>query len=342
MNNGKTLFPITRGQQKPIDVLLLQLGTPDEPTAKGLRPYLREFLSDPRVVEVSPWLRWLLVNLIIVPFRSPRSAEKYRRIWDDETGSPLLDITRRQTAALGELLGEHYRVQFGMRYGKPSIREAIRNIAEWGGQRIIVVPMYPQYSATTTASGLDGLFDALREERIVPAMRIVQDYYEDPAYIDAVVWRIRKTWEEAEQLGQRPEVSLLSFHGIPHSYVLAGDPYQCQSTKTAHLVARRLGWSDEQWRLTFQSRLGPSEWLQPYTDKTLIALGEQGVKTVLVAQPGFTADCLETIDEIGYEGLEEFRSGGGETLVRVPCVNDDPPFIEALKGIVEREAQGWL
>jgi ferrochelatase len=267
----------------PVDVLLLQLGTPAEPTAAALRPYLREFLSDPRVIETSPLLRWVLVNLIIVPLRARRSAAKYRRIWDPERGSPLLDVTRRQAAALAEKLGAGFRVRFAMRYGDPSTRSVLREMLADGCKRLI----------------------------------------------------------EAEQDGLSPDVCLLSFHGIPKSYVDRGDPYERQSRATAALIARRMRWSDDRWRLTFQSRLGPTEWLRPYTDETLKQLGADGVETVLVATPGFTADCLETIDEIGYEGLEEFKGAGGGNLVRVPCLNDGPEFIEALTELVEREAGGW-
>ena len=327
--------------ERPIDVLLLQLGTPAAPTAKSLRPYLREFLSDPRIVEAPAWIRWLLVNLIIVPFRSPKSAAKYRRIWDAEKGSPLLDITRRQTDALARALGDRFRVNFAMRYGEPSIGDVVRSLLAGRCERLIVIPMFPQYSATTTASGLDALFAALEAERIIPSLRIISRFHDDPLYIDAVAAGIERTLAEAQREGIEPDHRLLSFHGIPGIYIERGDPYLCQSTATARLVARRLGWEDDQWTLTFQSRLGPTEWLTPYTDKTLKKLGAEGVGTVLVAQPGFTADCLETIDEIGYEGEREFQETGGRRLLRVPCVNDDPPFIAALKQLVEREATGW-
>lgn len=324
-----------------IDVLLLQLGTPSAPTAAGLRPYLREFLGDPRVIEAPAAVRWILVNGLIAPFRSPRSAEKYRRIWSDQTGSPLLDITKRQTSALALALGSGYRVSFAMRYGEPSIRRVVESLRTGEPARWIVVPMFPQYSGTTTASGFDGLARALQRERIVPSLRFIASYHTDPAYIDAVAKGIERELESAGQRGLSPDMRLLSFHGIPRAYIDRGDPYRDQCAQTAGLVAERLGWKDSDWRLTFQSRLGPSEWLVPYTDETLQELGREGAKTVLVAQPGFTADCLETIDEIGREGLEEFTKGGGEHLIRVPCVNDDPPFIAALRDLVTREAEGW-
>lgn len=324
----------------PIDVLLLQLGTPSAPTAPGLRPYLREFLSDPRVLEMAAWKRWLLVNAIIVPFRSPKSAAKYQRIWDEREGSPLLRITKRQTVGLQEILGPTYRVHFAMRYGQPSIASVVR---AWKDkcQRLVVVPMFPQYSATTTASGLDALFDALKTLRRIPALRVIRDYHDDPGYINAVAHGIERERLAAEAAGRTPELFILSFHGIPRDYIRRGDPYQRQSSITARAVAKRLGWRLDQWRLAFQSRLGRAKWLEPYTDELLKSLGHQGIRRVLIAQPGFTTDCLETIDEIGYEGTQEFREGGGEDLIRVPCLNDDPHFLSALKNLVEREAVGW-
>lgn len=326
----------------PIDVLLLQLGTPEAPTAKALRPYLRQFLSDPRVIEAPAWVRWLLVNLIIVPFRSPRSAEKYRRIWDEKTGSPLLDITRRQRDGLAEILGSEYRVSFGMRYGNPSIASAIEAIPPKKLRRLIVVPMFPQYSATTTASGLDGLFDALRQRRVLPEMRVVSDFHDDPEYIEAMAEVVEKALESARAEGRNPEKFLVSFHGIPIDYVKRGDPYMRQSSWTGKLLAKRMGWKKGEWKLVFQSRLGRQKWLLPYTDETLKQLGREGLKRVMVCQPGFTADCLETIDEIGYEGLEEFRETGGEDLIKVPCLNDDPAFLRMLASLVRRQTRDWV
>lgn len=325
----------------PIDVLMLQLGTPDAPTAAALRPYLRQFLSDPRIIELHPLARWLLVNLLIVPTRSPKSAAKYRRIWSDKTGSPLLSITRSQRDLLAEALGAAYRVHFAMRYGNPSIPSVVDEIMKAGCNRLIVLPMYPQYSATTTASSLDALFAAFEQQRVLPALRVIADYHTDDAYLDAVVARIRRSADDATAAGRKPEVHLISFHGIPLDYIHRGDPYKNQCMETAKRIAERIGWTDNDWRLVFQSRLGRQEWLMPYADETLKELGRGGVRNVLVVQPGFTADCLETIDEIGHEGSLEFRSTGGENLIRVPCLNNDPNFINALKGLVEREACGW-
>jgi ferrochelatase len=325
----------------PIDVFMLQLGTPTEPTAKGLRPYLRQFLSDPRVIEAPAILRWILVNLIIVPFRSPKSAEKYRRIWDAQTGSPLLSITKSQRDALAAELGPDYRVSFAMRYGQPSVDHVLRGLIKQKSQRMIVLPMFPQYSATTTASGLDALYQALQKHRVVPALRVIRDYHDDADYLDAITAMITRYRQQAIDEGKEPGMYLISFHGIPIDYIKRGDPYMRQSAVTGKAIAKRMGWKKGDWKLVFQSRLGRQKWLTPYTDVTLKELGREGIKHVLVAQPGFTADCLETIDEIGYEGQEEFEEAGGHELIRVPCANDDPGFIKALANIVRRESFGW-
>jgi ferrochelatase len=320
---------------------MLQLGTPTEPTAKGLRPYLRQFLSDPRVIEAPAIVRWLLVNLIIVPFRSPKSAEKYKRIWDDKTGSPLLSITQAQRDALANQLGPDFRVSYAMRYGQPSVESVVAGLIEQKSDRMIVLPMFPQYSATTTASGLDALYQSLQTHRVVPALRVIRDYHDDADYLDAMTDRIKRYRDQAMAKGKPPEMYLISFHGIPIDYIKRGDPYMRQSAVTGKAIAKRMGWKKGDWKLVFQSRLGRQKWLTPYTDETLKELGRQGIKRVLVAQPGFTADCLETIDEIGYEGQHEFEETGGEELIRVPCLNDDPGFIRALANIVRREATGW-
>jgi ferrochelatase len=324
-----------------VDVLLLQLGTPAAPTAAALRPYLREFLGDGRVLEMAAWLRWLLVNLVIVPFRAPKSAAKYANIWDPKEGSPLLSITRKQTARLAEALGPDYRVNFAMRYGEPGVRAVVRRLAEAGCRRLVVIPMFPQYSGTTTASGFDALFDALKRERIIPSVRIVSEYHDDPEYIAAVAATIERKLAEARAQGHEPEVKILSFHGIPIDYIKRGDPYMRQSSATAKLVAKKLGWKKGEYRITFQSRFGKQKWLLPYFDETIKELGAKGAKTVLVAQPGFTADCLETIDEIGREGKEDFEGAGGEHLIRVECLNDAPEFISALASLARREAGAW-
>jgi protoporphyrin/coproporphyrin ferrochelatase len=319
-------------------VLLIQLGTPDAPTPQALRPYLRQFLGDPRVIEYPrlPW--WLLLNLVILPRRPKQSAEKYARIWDPVTGSPLLHYTRRQTEELQKLLPD-VPVAFGMQIGNPPLGLVVSNLIHKGIDRLIVVPMYPQYSATTTASATDALFQALMRERRVPALRIVPPYYDHPAYLDAVAAIVR---EQLAALSWEPEHYVISFHGIPIRYAKAGDPYATQVKRTTAALVKRLGWPRQLWTQSFQSLFGREEWLKPYTDNVLTSLAKKGVKRVFVVTPGFTADCLETIDEIGHESREVFRHAGGEALHQCPCLNDHPAWIEALRTIVTQEGQGWL
>ncbi|MFN4260365.1 MAG: ferrochelatase [Gemmataceae bacterium] len=319
-------------------VLLIQLGTPDAPTPEALRPYLRQFLSDPRVIEAPRWLWWLILNLRVLPTRPRESAAKYRRIWDPQTGSPLLHLTQRQTEALQQRLPQ-LPVRFAMQIGKPSVAQVTRELIDMGVERLIVVPMYPQYSATTTASATDCLFQALMRERKVPALRIVPPYYAHPAYISALDAVIRA---EQAQLDWEPEHYLISFHGIPVSYVERGDPYPRHVERTTQLLLERLPWPAERWTQTYQSRFGKDEWLQPYTDATLEQLAKNGVKRVFVVTPGFTTDCLETLDEIGFEAKETFRHAGGEQLHPCRCLNDHPAWIDALEAIIQEEGQGWL
>ena len=321
-----------------LGVLLVQLGTPDAPTPKALRPYLRQFLSDRRVIEVSPWKWWFILHLIILRFRPARSAAKYRRIWDPKTGSPLLHWTRRQT----ELLQEEFPdvpACFGMQIGKPALAEVVNDMIRAGVERLIVLPMYPQYSATTTASAMDCLFHALTKQRRVPALRIVPPYYGHPAYLDAVAAVIR---EDLGRLPWQPEHFLLSFHGIPVRYAQAGDPYATHVKRTTAELLPRLGWRSGTWTQTFQSLFGREEWLKPYTEDKLRKLATNGVKRVFVAMPGFTADCLETLDEIGNEARETFQHAGGEFLRACPCLNDHPAWIDAMKALIFEEGQGWF
>jgi ferrochelatase len=327
-----------RNPQSQVGVLLIQLGTPDEPTVPALRRYLRQFLSDPRVIDVPRWKWQLILNLFILRVRPKRSAAKYRRIWDPRTGSPLLHHTRRQTDALQELLPD-LAVTFGMQVGNPPVAEAVRTLVSMGVERLVVLPMYPQYSATTTASATDVLFGALMKERRVPALRIVPPYYDHPAYLDAVTTIIR---EEAGKLAWKPDHFVLSFHGIPIRYAQSGDPYATHVKRTTAALVERLGWKRAEWTQSFQSLFGRAEWLKPYTDHVLQGLAKAGKRKVLVATPGFTADCLETIDEIGYEARELFRHAGGEELHRCPCLNDHPAWIAAMRRLVLEEAQGWV
>jgi ferrochelatase len=321
-----------------IAVLLLQLGTPDEPTTPALRRYLRQFLGDPRVIEVPRLRWWFILNFFILPTRPANSAAKYRRIWNAQTGSPLLHYTKQQTEALQKLLPQ-VPVRFAMQIGNPPVRQVLRELIAAGVDRLIVLPMYPQYSATTFASATDVLFQALMRERRVPALRIVPPYYEHPAYLDALSAVIR---DELARLPAEPEHYLLSFHGIPIVYSQRGDPYATHVKRTTAALVKRLGWPRERWTQSFQSLFGRDEWLKPYTDATLQRLAKRGVKRVFVAMPGFTADCLETIDEIGYESREVFKHAGGEELYRCPCLNDHPRWIEAMRSLIVQEGQGWL
>ena len=320
-----------------IGVLLIQLGTPDAPTVPALRRYLRQFLSDPRVIEAPRLLWWFILNFRILPTRPQESAAKYQRIWT-ANGSPLLHITGLQTEALQNALPE-LPILFGMQIGNPPVADAVRELIEAEVERLIVLPMYPQYSAATTASAMDCLFQALKKERRMPALRVVPPFYDHPAYIEALADIIQ---EEQAKLPWQPEHYLLSFHGLPVKYVDRGDPYLRHVEATTRLLVERLGWPKDRWTQTFQSRFGQDEWLQPYTDKTLEELARRGIKRVLVATPGFTTDCLETLDEIGNEARELFQKAGGEYLHLCPCLNDHPRWIEAMKNMILQEAQGWL
>jgi ferrochelatase len=323
---------------EPTGVLLIQLGTPDAPTVPALRRYLRQFLSDPRVIEAPRLLWWLILNLRVLPTRPRQSAEKYRRIWDAQTGSPLLHYTRLQAEALQRALPE-MPVRFGMQIGRPAVADVVHEMIEAGLRRLIVLPMYPQYSATTTASAHDVLFHALMRERRVPTLRVVPPYYDHPLYIRAVLDVIR---DDIARLLWRPDHYVLSFHGLPVKYVERGDPYPEHVRRTTELLLRGLNWPEGRWTQSFQSLFGKDLWLQPYTDETLRQLAGKGVRRVFVAMPGFTADCLETIDEIGYEAQEIFRHAGGKELHRCPCLNDHPSWIEAMRGLVLEEGRGWL
>lgn len=319
-------------------ILLIQLGTPDSPTYGGLFPYLRQFLSDRRVIDV-PRAIWLpLLYLRILPFRSGASAAKYRRIWDPKTGSPLLHYTKRQTELLQGQFPDN-PVRFGMMVGNPPLAKTLSEMIAAGVDRLIAFPMFPQYSATSFASATDVLFRALMKERRVPAVRVVPPYYDHPAYLDAVAAVIR---DDLAALPWEPEHFVVSFHGIPQKYAQKGDPYATQVVRTTRELVQRMGWKREEWTQTYQSRFGRSEWLKPYTDDVLTELAKKGVKRVYVALPGFTADCLETLDEIGNESREVFEHAGGEHLKNGTCLNDHPQWIEAMARIVREEGAGWV
>ncbi|MDG4555138.1 MAG: ferrochelatase [Candidatus Competibacter sp.] len=320
-------------------VLLTNLGTPDAPTPAALRRYLAEFLWDPRVVELPRPLWWLILHGIILRIRPARSARKYRTIWTED-GSPLLAIGRRQTAAVAAALRQQclgpVQVALGMRYGNPSIASALAGLRDTGARRLLVLPLYPQYSAATVASTFDAIAAELRRWRWLPDLRLITHYHDDPAYLDALAASIRAA--RAEWPGER---LLFSFHGLPKRNLLAGDPYHCECHKTARLVAERLGLHEDRWAVAFQSRFGRAEWLRPYTSELLAAWARAGVKRADVVCPGFAADCLETLEEIALENREAFLSAGGEHYRYIPALNDAPAHIEALARLIVRHAAGW-
>ncbi|HEY1186116.1 MAG TPA: ferrochelatase [Gemmata sp.] len=319
-------------------LLLIQLGTPDAPTAEALKPYLRQFLSDPRVIENQGWKWKLILNLFILRSRPAESAAKYARVWDAKTGSPLLHYTVQQT----KLLQEHFPnnpVRFGMIVGNPPLRATVNEMIASGVTRIVALPMFPQYSATSFASATDALFTALTKVRRVPAVRVVPPYYDHPGYLDALEATVR---DDLAKLPWEPEHIVVSFHGIPQKYSQAGDPYATHVVRTTQALVKRMGWKRSYWTQTYQSRFGRSAWLKPYTDDVLAGLAKRGTKCVYVALPGFTADCLETIDEIGRESLEVFEHAGGEHLKAGTCLNDHPKWIEGMARILRDEGRGWL
>lgn len=321
-------------------VVLANLGTPDAPTPSALRRYLRQFLGDPRVVEAPRVLWWLILNLVILTVRPPRSARLYRAIWTDE-GSPLLVISRRQAAALQGALrsraGREIPVEVGMRYGRPSLAEAMRALATRGCSRMLVLPLYPQYSAATTGSTFDAVGAELARWRNLPEVRGVRSYHDHPAYLRALAASVREAWAESGP----PRKLLLSFHGIPQRYADAGDPYPSECRRTALLLAAELGLERRRWTLCFQSRFGRERWLTPYTDLALEALGRKGLDRVDVVCPGFAADCLETLEEIAVTDRELFEEAGGTGYRYIPALNDRPDHVEALADIVEEHLRGW-
>lgn len=339
MERDQATFPFPDVRRNPMTgILLIQLGTPDAPTAAALKPYLRQFLSDPRVIE-NQGLKWkVILNGIILQTRPAESAKKYARVWDPVTGSPLMHYTKRQT----ELLQERFPnlpVRFGMMIGNPPLATVLDEMIAAGVDRIVCVPMFPQYSATTSAGATDVLFKALMKVKKVPAIRVVPPYYDHPAYLDAVAATVT---DDLKRLQWEPEHVVISFHGIPQKYAQSGDHYPTHVVRTTRGLIARLGWPRSYWSQTYQSRFGRSEWLKPYTDDVLEKLAKRGVKRVAVALPGFTADCLETIDEIGNESREVFEHAGGEHLRAIPCLNDHAKWIDALEAIVRNEGQGWL
>ena len=336
--------PIHRHDSTPrTGVLLVNLGTPAAPTAAALRPYLKQFLSDPRVVEIPRLVWWPILNGIILNTRPKASAQKYASIWTDE-GSPLLVHTVRQTKLLaGYLAKDGYDgldIDYAMRYGAPAIGDTLDAMRARGCTRILVVPMYPQYSASTTATVVDDACRWLLAQRNQPEMRFVRNFHDDPAYIEALAQTVRNHWMKHGRLASGDQL-IISFHGLPRRSLDLGDPYHCECLKTGRLLAERLNLTPEQYKICFQSRFGKAEWLQPYTAPTLEALGKSGTGRVDVICPGFVADCLETLEEIAMEGKTSFLANGGKEYHYIPALNEDPNWLAALTALVERHLGGW-
>ena len=325
-----------------VGILITNLGTPEEPTAKALRKYLGEFLWDPRVVEVPRPIWWLILNLVILRIRPKSSAETYAKIWTPE-GSPLLVYTKAQAHALKEMVAEKLNAEacelaFAMRYGQPSIESALLELQKKHVTRLLVLPLYPQYSGSTTGSTFDAVAQAMAKLRWIPELRFVNQYADDAGYIDACVQQISTYWQQHT----RSNKLIFSFHGLPKKYLTKGDPYHCQCLKTGRLIAEKLQLQDEQWQVTFQSRFGREEWLKPYTDKTLEHLGkEKKVESVDVFCPGFSSDCVETLEEINMLNREIFLEAGGKSFQYIPALNASSAHIEALFNIATRHMQGW-
>ncbi len=342
---AKDLFSVERdyqhGEVPAVGVLLVHLGTPTAPTAKALRPYLKQFLWDPRVIELSRPLWWLVLHLFVLPFRPRKSAELYANIWTPE-GSPLLVISRRIARAVGERLerdlGTAVHVALGMTYGEPSIPSALAELRARGCHRLLVFPLYSHYSSSSTGAVFDAVMKELMRWRRVPEMRTIHQYHDDPAYVRALAATLRELWSKDGE----PELLVTSYHGIPKRYFLNGDPYHCQCHKTTRLLAEELGLAEDRYLVTFQSLFGREEWLQPYTDVTLEALARAGTKSVDVICPGFSVDCLETLDEIGRESRHVFLDAGGERFRFVPCLNDRPDHVDCLTGLIRCNLEGWV
>ncbi|MBE0624013.1 MAG: ferrochelatase [Burkholderiales bacterium] len=321
-------------------ILLVNLGTPEAPTRAAVRSYLKEFLSDPRVVEIPRLLWWLILNGVILNVRPAKSAAKYAQIWDQD-GSPLRVHTERQARLLRGYLGAQGHpmlvVDYAMRYGKPSIASALARLKQQHCERILLLPLYPQYAASTTATALDAVSDYLRRTRNIPELRMVKHFHDHTAYIAALAEGARRYWAQHG----KPDRLLMSFHGLPRYTLERGDPYHCECQKTARLLAEALKLAPEQYQLSFQSRFGRAEWLQPYTAATLAQWGKQGLRRVDVICPGFVADCLETLEEIGMEGRAEFIQAGGKEFHAIPCLNESDAWIRALAQIALEHARDW-
>lgn len=325
---------------RKIGVLLLNLGTPDATDYWSMRRYLKQFLWDARVIEVPRILWWFILNLIVLTFRPKKSGAAYDKIWDRVANdSPLRVISKSQAAKLQARLGDEVIVDIGMRYGNPSTESALRKLQEAGCDRVLAVPLYPQYSATTTATANDSVFDVLKTMRWQPAIRTAPAYYDDPVYIEKLAQSVD---DGVKALDFEPDVVITSYHGMPVSYLEKGDPYHCNCFKTTRLVREKLGWAKDKLMVSFQSRFGNEEWLKPYTDETLEGLPGKGIKNIAILAPAFSVDCLETLEELAMEGRETFEEHGGEKYAYIPCLNDTDLGMDVIESVVRRELSGWM
>lgn len=328
-----------------VGVLVANLGTPDDTDYWSMRRYLNEFLSDKRVVDTPSWIWQPLLQLVILTTRPSKSGANYRSIWNEKDNeSPLLTITKQQTAAIKSTMAERYgdsvMVDFCMRYGNPSTKSKVREMIEAGCTKILFFPLYPHYAGPTSATANDQFFRALMDEKWQPIARIVEPYFEDPAYIDALAQSIETAYA---RLDKKPELLICSYHGMPQRYLTEGDPYHCQCQKTTRLLKERLGWKDTEIRTTFQSVFGREAWLKPYTvDEVARLAKEEGVKNIAICAPAFSADCIETLEEINEEIKDSFEDAGGEQFTYIPCLNDDPAHIAALCGMIDQNLLGWV
>lgn len=333
--------PFQHGSVSKTGVLLVNLGTPEAPTVPAVRRYLREFLSDPRVVEIPRPLWWLILNLFILPMRPRNSAQRYAQVWTSD-GSPLKMHTMRQAKLLRGYLGERIKVplavEYAMRYGQPSIGSMLTRLKQQGCDRILVLPLYPQYAASATASVFDTVSMAFARMRNQPALRSIRHFHDDPGYIDALAKSVDEYWLRHG----KPDQLILSFHGVPRYTLERGDPYHCECHKTARLVAEALKLTPDKYQVSFQSRFGRAEWLKPYTAEVLRTLGKQKVRRIDVVCPGFVSDCLETLEEIALEGKALFLNAGGGDFHYIPCLNERDGWIHALADIVARNLLGWV
>ena len=332
----------THGTIEKTAILLVNLGTPDAPTAQAVKPYLKQFLSDPRVVEIPRLIWWFILNVVILNVRPKKSAEKYASIWMPE-GSPLRVHSERQTTLLQGYLGERARgvplvVSYAMRYGNPSIPSVLAQLKAQNCQRILLVPLYPQYAASATATAFDAVMSELLKQRNMPALRTIKHFHDYPAYIKASAKNILDYWVTQG----RPDHLVMSFHGVPRYTLDKGDPYHCECLKTGRLIAEQLGLKAGQYTVSFQSRFGRAEWIKPYTTATLTELGKQKTKRVDVVCPGFVSDCLETLEEIAMEGRHDFQQAGGGEYHYIPCLNERSDWMHALTDLVLENLHGWL